>query len=244
VSVALADFLFEVANFLVLAGLLGWVLFKPVRSVLDRERERHDKVEAEIRERQAESDKLAQEAREIRAKVEGEMETQRAELMEAARGEAARIKEQARQEQLAQQKRFERELDSARRIEADTLAGTIGQIAAASLRGLLQTIDAPSLDLGLVRAACAEIENLPADKRSGAVIEAARLLDASSRQLLGDALGQAIQERVVEELGAGVRITTAGGQIDASAEAIARHAASAVAGAVSTESQSEVDGAA
>jgi len=106
VSVELANFLFEAANFLVLAALLGWVLFKPVRTALDRERERHDEEEAQIGERHAEADKLAQEAREIRSGLEQEMKSHRAELVAEARGEAARIKEKARQNQLAEQKRF------------------------------------------------------------------------------------------------------------------------------------------
>jgi F-type H+-transporting ATPase subunit b len=243
VSVELADFLFEVANFLLLAALLGWVLFKPVRAALDRERERHDKEEAQIRERHAEADKLAQEAHEIRARLEEKMEDHKAELVAAAREEAGRITEQARQDQLAEQRRFEQELASARRIQANALAATIGQIAAASVRRLLDTIDAASLDVALIRAACAEIEKLPADKRADPIVEAARPLDASSRELLGDVLGQTIKERIVKELGAGVRITMSGGQVDASAEAIARHTASEVAGAATGKSPTEMDGA-
>ena len=42
------------------------------------------------------------------------------------------------------------------------------------------------------------------------------------------ALGTTFEQRVVSELGAGVRVTTAAGQIDATALSVARQAASAV----------------
>ena len=48
-----ANFLFEAVNFLLLAGALGWLFFRPVRTALDAERERRAKEEAERKAQEA-----------------------------------------------------------------------------------------------------------------------------------------------------------------------------------------------
>jgi hypothetical protein len=57
------------------------------------------------------------------------------------------------------------------------------------------------------------------------LVESARPLDPEARRLLEQALGIRFEERLVATLGAGVRVTTASGQIDASAARIAREGA-------------------
>lgn len=227
-STALANFLFEALNVLLLAGALGWVLFKPVRAALDAERERHNHEDGERKRLLAEAETLARGTREQHAAAERETERSRQELLAAARREAAGIVEAARATQAAEQTRFDRELALRREADAATLADTLGRVAADSVRKLLATLDGPSLDRALVRAARAELDAIPAAGRVGARVESARPLDVESRRVLGAALGDDFPERVVAELGAGVRVTLPAGQVDATARSLARQAAKAL----------------
>jgi F-type H+-transporting ATPase subunit b len=232
VSPTLANFLFEAANFLLLAAALGWVLFKPVRRALDAERERHSKEEQEAKRLRAEAEALAREARAVREAAERDGERQRSEGVAAARAEAARIAEEARAGEARERQRIEGELEARRRVDAMVLADTMGRIAAESVRRLLLTVDGPSLDVALVRAGTAAIRQLTPAARACATVESARALEADARGLLEGALGGTFRERVVPDLGAGVRVTTSEGQVDASALSIAREAARAVSAAV------------
>jgi F-type H+-transporting ATPase subunit b len=221
----LATFLFEAVNFLLLVGALGWLFFKPVRAALDAERDRRAKEEGEAAEQRAQAAALAKEARAVLEEGRRETERRRAEILAAAEQQAARIREEARQALEEQRRTFARELEASRQAQAGAVAETVGRIAAASVRHLLEALDGPSLDLALVRGACKEVRTLPEAARRAATVESARPLDSESRRLLEEALGAAFAERTVAELGAGIRITTAAGQVDASALALARRAA-------------------
>lgn len=227
-SPALTNFVFEAANFLLLAAVLGWVLFKPVRRALDAERDRHDQQLEESKRLRAEAATLASEARTAKEAALREADERRRESLDAAKREAAAIVESARQAQLAERRRLEQELAVQRRAEAAGMADTVGWIAAESVRNLLRALDGPPLDAALVRAARAELDQIPRQARGAAVVECARPLDAEARAALQAVLDPGFQERIVRELGAGVRVTTAAGQVDASAVALARRAALAV----------------
>lgn len=240
-SPALANFLFEAANFLLLAVALGWVLFKPVRRALDAERERHAKEENESKRLRAEAETLAQEARAARAATDCETAAQRAEVLAAAQKEGARLVEEARKSQTIERRSLEQELKSARDAEVARLAETIGRIAGESVTRLLHALELSSLDIALVRAACDQLRKLPSAARASALVESARTLDAEERRLLEAALGAGFNERIVSELGAGVRVTTSSGQVEATTVSLAREAARAVT-AASTRPVSAVGG--
>jgi F0F1-type ATP synthase membrane subunit b/b' len=227
---ALTNFVFEAANFLLLAAVLGWILFKPVRRALDAERERHDKEVEEAKRLQADAEKQASEARAARGAAGREADERRKEVLDAAKREAAQIVESARTSQLTERHRFEQELAVRREAEAAGLADAVGRVAAESVRSLLGTLDGPALDAALARAARKELDAIPAEARKAAVVESARPLDPASRALLEGVLGAGFRERVVGELGAGVRVTTPAGQVDATALALARRAAAAMQG--------------
>lgn len=227
-SPTIANFLFEAANFLVLAAALGWILFKPVRRALDAETARHTQVEADAQHARAEADALVQAARKTHDAAMSEADRRRAEIVGAARKEAARILDEARGAQAAERQGFERELEATRNAQGVAMAETLGIIAAAAVDKLLAAIDAPALDVALARAAAAEISALPDAVRAAAVVESARPLEAEARRVLEGPLGPAFEARVLPTLGAGVRVTTAGGQVDASALSIAREAARAI----------------
>ena len=224
-SPALATFLFQAANFLVLAAALGWFLFKPVRAALDAERDRHAQAEEQVVALRREAETRQREASEARGKLATEIEQQRAALLSAAESDAARIKEEARRVQVEQQRLLQRDSGAAQRARSAQLAETLGRIAAASVRRLLETLDGPSLDAALLRAAHKEIAALPVEARRAAVVESARPLEAPSREQLSSLLGEGFVERLAPDLGAGVRVTTPQGQVDASALALAREIA-------------------
>ena len=223
-SPMLADFLFEAVNFLLLAAALGWILFKPVRRALDVERERHEKEDQETKRLRAEAESLAEKARAARQEVDDELKERREEILAAAREEASGLLEEARKRQRNERQVLEQQLNATRESEALALAETVGRVAAEAVRQLLEVVSGPSLDTALVRAACAELEEVPVELRRSALVESARALDSETKKLLEQTLGHAFEERVVGELGAGVRVTTRGGQIDATAISIARRA--------------------
>jgi F0F1-type ATP synthase membrane subunit b/b' len=229
VSPALANFLFEAANFLLLAAVLGWVLFKPVRRVLDEERAHHDKEEADQKRLRAEAESLASAARAAREAVDRETGARRADILAAARKEASRILEEARKREDAERRAFDQERRASQSAAAAALAEAVGRIAGESVARLLADLDGPSLDDALVHAACEKLRAMPGAALRSAFVEAAHPLDSAARSQLEAVLGTGFQERTVGELRAGVRVTTSAGQVDATAAAIARHAARAVA---------------
>jgi F0F1-type ATP synthase membrane subunit b/b' len=228
VSPSLANFLFEAANFLLLAAGLGWVLFKPVRRALESERARRASEVEEGRRLRAEAEALARQATTARETAEREVAALRRDTAVAARAEAARLLDAARTAEAAERQAFEQELAAARQAQAGALAELVGRIAAESVQALLADLDGPSLDRALVRAACAELAAAAPAAAGTALVESARPLDGDSRKLLADVLGDGFTERTVGELGAGVRVTTAAGQVDATALSLARQAARAM----------------
>lgn len=227
-SPTVANFVFEAANFLLLAATLGWLLFKPVRRALDAERERHAKEAEEGRRLRAEAETLAGQAKAEQEAAERGAAERRAEALAEARREADKLLEEARKARAQERQRLDDELRATRAAQAEALAGAVGRIAAETVRSLLVSLEGPALDAALVRAACSRLSELPVAARASAQVEVARPLDAEATDLLAGALGRVLEARVVPELGAGVRVTTAAGQIDATAAGLAREAAKIV----------------
>jgi len=227
-SPALANLLFEAANFLVLAAVLSWVLFKPVRRALDTERERHAAEQQESERLRAEVALLTEQTRRLTQEAERDIELRRQQILNAAEREASELVEEARRSERVQRQALTREFDATRAAEVAELGPLVGSVAAEAVRQLLQAVQGPSIDAALVRAACEKLETLPADARRSAQVESARPLEAEARSVLESALGGAVMERVVPELGCGVRVTTTAGQVDATALSLARHVARCV----------------
>jgi F0F1-type ATP synthase membrane subunit b/b' len=234
VSPTLANFLFESANFLLLAAALGWLLFKPVRAAIDAERDRHAEEERRVAALRDEAEALGKQIREAQQRLAGDIERERAAALAEVPKEVERLKEEARKAREAELRAFERESEATRHLQTGLLADALGRVAAASVRRLLETLDGPSLDLALVRGACEELGKLPEAARRAATVEAARPLGDEARRLLHATLGGEVEEHTVQELGAGVRVTTPSGQVDASALALARQAEREVAGAAAS----------
>lgn len=227
-----ATFLFETANFLLLAALLGWLFFRPVRGMLERQR-----AELEAERREAEEGREAA-RRELDAaqRRRAELETSLAELRERGRREAereaARLLDEAREQARRERDALESELLALRRSEAR--ARSLDSVGAAReiVVRLLGRIGGPDVDRALLRVARDELALLAAGGALDPVIvESAEPLGSEAISALADAAGVAgdrVGRRIVPELVAGVRILTGRGLVDASAAGLAAQAERAI----------------
>ncbi len=220
-STDLATFLFEVVNFLLLVALLGFLLFRPVRRALDAERARHaqaaEELEAQREELSARRDALALAEREAQ-QARDEEATRAAATLERQRESA---EQEARSAAAAERARLDDELAARRTAEVERLADEVGRVSGAAVASLLAELDGPSLDAALLRGALEQLRGLDV---TAATVEVARPLDPATRAAIAQSLPSS-DVRVVPELGAGVRIVTVSGQVDASARSLAREAA-------------------
>ncbi len=230
-SPTLITFLFEAANFLVLAAVLGWIFFKPVRQALADRGARFTAEEQQAAEKLADANRIQQEIVEARSGLQEELDTLRQENLEAARNEAEQILADARSS-------AERELEASRRQAAQLseteqvrIAEAAAFAAAEAVGRLLQQIASPELHASLLRSACRQLLELPQDKLNPVTVETAEPLDADDRAVLDEALGPAAADadvRTNRQLGVGVRISTGQGLIDASAAGLAAFARQAL----------------
>lgn len=224
-SPSAVTFLFEAANFLVLAGVLAWIFFRPVRAAiearraaLDAERREAAAALAEAQRRldaaQARGRAAEAAAPALEAAARAEAERQAAAIVEAARAAAGR-----------ERARADAELSALRRHQGELAMRDVAAAVREVLVRLLARIEGPELDLALARAAAGELHRLgPYDGDATLVIECARPLADDARALLASALGRAAADlvpRVVPELVAGVRVVTPRGLVDASAAGLA-----------------------
>ena len=220
----IATFLFEAANFLVLAVVLGWIFFRPVQAAIERRRSELEQERCCADALRAEAQRVLEEAEAHRRQIQASLDPLRAEARQEAERSAAQIVADARARADEQCARLVDELEALRRESARAIAGDAAAAAGTLVERLLAEIDGPDLDAALIRAACVRLAALPADGRAGRVqIETARPLAADLRAAIVAALGPAavLHERVVPDLGAGARIVTAAGLVDASASGIA-----------------------
>ena len=220
-----ATFLFEAANFLALAGLLGWAFFRPVQAAIERRRAALEAEQREAAEKLADADRraaaLAAQQREFDASLDG----LRAGMRRQAEAEAQHIVDAAH----AAARQEQEHLRAALAVQRRQQVGTAPRDAAAAARSvvvqLLERVDGPDLELALLGAACDELR-----ARAGRgvlppiLVETPRALDDAARARLAAAASctpAALRERVVPELVAGLRVITAAGLIDVSVAGLA-----------------------
>jgi len=221
VSESWATFAFEAANFLLLAALLGWLFFRPVRAAIERRRsqiEGEQRTAAAARE-QAEHERAQALAQ--RREQESQLDALRERLSRELEAEKERTLADARAEMQQERKRLEQELLAQRREQVRTGARDAARAAREVVRQLLAEIRGPELEEMLAGAACRELERL---RERGAlapiVIESVEPLAPESRARVLSAAGApngAASERLNPELIAGLRVHTARGLVDATA---------------------------
>jgi F0F1-type ATP synthase membrane subunit b/b' len=220
----LATSLIELINFLLLAGLLGWLLFKPVRAALLARQAAERTRAAEIDARTAEIDRLRADWQTRTAAFEREMAEMRTARLATAERDAAAVLAQAREATERERARAARALAQIEEAQIAHLAAALASAARDAVEGLLAAIDAPDLQTSLVGTACRQLQRLDGPSLGSVVVESTTPLGDRDRQAIATAIGtraSALEWRVTPDLGPGVRIATGRGLIDASAAGLA-----------------------
>ena len=227
-SATWVTFLFEAANFLLLAAALGWLFFRPVRAALERRREELESERRSAAEARAEAERVLADARTRRAELEGSLEELRARVQREAEAEGARFVEAARAQMQREREALKGELVSQRLAQARSLARDAAFAAKEIVTRLLEEMEGPDLEYTLRRAACRELKILASSgPLAPVVVESAHLLEDAALASLAEAAGVAATEavhRVDPDLVTGVRVLTARGLVDASAAGLASQA--------------------
>jgi F0F1-type ATP synthase membrane subunit b/b' len=227
VSPALTTFLFEAANFLILAGVVGWFAFHPVRRALEQRRAEQLRQAQDAARQLAEARQLKQEIAERRDGLQQELDALRAHARSAAEQQAADIRAAARSAADQERVTAAERLVELQRQQVDRLAATVAATTRNSIELLLKQIDGPDLEQSLVTAACRQLPELVRDGNGEVAVESAAPLTGEFRKQIEAALGPPsthVTYRVRPELGAGVRVQTNAGLVDVSAGALARFA--------------------
>jgi F0F1-type ATP synthase membrane subunit b/b' len=214
-----ATFLFEAANFALLAAVLGWAFFRPVQGAIEAHRAGLEAARRAAEEDRAEAALRLAEVEARQREVEASLEPLRAALRRDAESEATRLREAARRGAEDERAALRAELASLRRAHARALARDAAGAARLLVERLLAAVDGPELDLAMVRAFARKLSGQSLATAGTVLVETARPLSAEASETLALALGSAPGEprvRVVPSLIGGLRVTTDAGLIDAS----------------------------
>lgn len=237
---ALATFVFELVNFLALAGLLGWLLFKPVRAMLQARQAAEKQQADQLAARAADADRVHAEWLQRTASFDAEMTDARAQRLAAADQQAATIVARAREVAAQERDRAVRTLAHVEQAQLEKLAVAVASTAREAVGRFLTAIESPDLDASLLRAACRRLESIGAGALGTVLVESARPLDERERSAIATALGTRAAStafQVVPDLGVGLRVSTGLGLIDASAAGIAAAAERRLKDALAAEEQ-------
>lgn len=224
---SLWTFAFEIANFVMLAGLLGWFFFKPVRKAIEQQQSEAKQLEEQSKAKLTYAENMERDLNQQRELVTQELEKMRVAARNAANQESENILAKARAEadkELDQLKFKAIQIDHA---NAKRLAHFIAEKATVTINKLLREINGPEFESALIAATVSQLKSLSADGLSPVSVETATELDAPARERLRSALRQpedSVTFRVVPELLGGVRISTAQGLVDASIAGLTRYA--------------------
>jgi len=241
VSPTVTTFLFELANFLLLAALVGWLLFKPVRAALEtRQTAERQRVEAlAAREQALKSAGEALEAR--KAAFDADTLRLRKERLDSAETEAAAIIDRARRAADRQRDLEEQMQVRLDQMQAERLSAAVAAAARTAVSKLLTDLRAPDLDRALATLACRQLESTAAP--GAVIVESADALDEPTRQAIAEAVGgraSSLDFRLLPTLGAGLRVTTSSGVIDVSAAGLAGHTERALVAALARPDMMQV----
>ena len=206
-SPVLTTFLFEAANFLVLAAALGWFFFNPVRQALADRSARLLAEEQQAAEKLADAKRAEHETAVAKANLQQELNAIRQRELATAHAQTEKVLTEGRQA-------AERELEVSRRQAAsmaetqlNRLAHAVAFAAAESVGHLLEQLQGATIHEALLHSACEQLRKLPRDELASVKVESARPLTQAERSALEDAMGAAsVDYRSAEGLGVGVRV--------------------------------------
>jgi F-type H+-transporting ATPase subunit b len=245
VSPTLTTFLFEAANFLVLAAVLARLFFKPVRDAIERRREALQKQADDAARQLAEAEQMRSELEQRFSGLEQELDDRRTKAQLAAEQQAAELLKSARETLHREADTAKHRLAHLERSQREHLARVIARTTGATVDRLLRTIDQPDLDHALTAAACREIRAFDGNSLAPVRVESARPLRDADRNALLEALGQsgeAAEFHVIEDLGTGLRVATNRGLVDVSSSGLSTFAEHRLASQLASDSDSLVEG--
>ncbi len=226
-SPAITTFLFEAANFLVLAGVLTWLLFRPVRSAIEQRRDAIAREGQQAAERLAEADRMRAEIADRLAKLDEELRAQREASRQNAALESERILAETREAAERERAALKRQMAYLDHARMERLSNIIAAATGQAVGRLLQDIADSNLDKALLNEGRCRLESINGKAIAPVLIESARKLSDEERSSLQNAIkmpGQTIEFRVAEELKVGLRISTNQGLIDLSGAGLAEFA--------------------
>jgi F0F1-type ATP synthase membrane subunit b/b' len=227
VSDSLWTFAFEIANFGMLAAVLAWLFFKPVRQAIENQRAKVRRHEEDAAQALADAERLRKDIESQRATLATELEAIRAKARDAAKQEAESIINDARAHMEKEHAALKRDALHIERAQAAKIASAVATATHETMKRFLEQMQGPELEQTLIKAACRELQAFSNNALKPVTIEVAKPLDDESRQLIMSSLGTAAKTadlRVDPELKGGVRIATAHGLIDASFTGLAKYA--------------------
>lgn len=220
-------FAFEVANFVALAGLLGWFFFKPVREAIEAQQSETRRLEEQAKEKLAHAEQVDRDLNQQRQAVAQELEVMRNSARDSADQERDEILTKARAEADRERERIKRQAIQIQQTQARHLAHVIAQKTSSVISKLLLEIDGPELEPALIQAAIGQLGLLSSDSLAPVSVESARALDEVTKARIREALHlpqHMVTFHVFPDLVGGLRITTAQGLVDASVAGLARFA--------------------
>lgn len=225
-SPAVSTFLFQTVNFLALAALLSWVLFKPVRKALADRRAAEDRRRSEVEARFKEAEATRDAAMEERRSMQSDLDALRAQALARAEKEAAAIRTKAAEAAAREEESARRRTQRLGQSEMELVSQAAADAARELVRKLLSDIEGPDLERALVSAVCKELRKLGAENLRPVTVESASPLTPEARNTIEEAAGggNGIAFLLRPDLGAGLRIRTARGDVDASAQGLSAYA--------------------
>lgn len=224
---SLWTFVFETANFVALAAILAWLLFKPVRKALADQQAKTRQLEQDAAQKLTDAQHLRDEIASQQHKLASELDATRAKTLEAAKQEAAEILADARAHADRERAALKREALNIEKAQATKIAQAVAVATHNTVKQFLQQMEGPDLERTLLKAACRELQAFSHNSLAPVTVESATELDGDARELITKSLGPSAKTanfRVVPELNGGLRVSTARGLIDASVAGLANFA--------------------
>lgn len=239
-SPTVTTFLFEVANFLILAGALTWLLFRPVRAAIEKRREHIAEAEQQSTEKLAEAERTRREIEQRLARLDEEIREKRDSAKQTATQEAEQIVSEARAAAQRERASLKRQLHNLEHARIENISKIVAATAGQAVGRLLHDVAETDLDGALVRQACHQLQTFDGNSLAPVIVESARELSAEERQAIENAAGPAgesVDYRITEELKMGLRISTNRGLIDLSDAGLAEYTERALASRLNAASQ-------
>ena len=225
-SPTVTTFLFEIINFLILASVLSWLLFTPIRNALEARRSAQERQVQDAAAKLAEAERARGDIERERGALQEEHDRILKDARTAAQKESDTIVAQGRDAASRERAAALRELSNLTQTQLERLSTAVAIAANRAVEKLLVDLGGPDLERQLVQSACVEWGRLDGKARGLIVIESSAPLSPESIAILNRTLGEieSPQYRIRPELGAGLRIQSERGMIDASAVGLAAYA--------------------